>query len=149
MQPHLAATRSATAGPMPFDPQGSSHRGPHLSRPAPAHEAVVEEQPLHPPLMGQELLGAPVIAIGRLELGSSISSWATSGPVTPPGRASVWPERPGWPNALSGDDRIAPAHLPDSYEFNSPHSLATDADGNLYVSEWLIGGRYAKLKIRG
>ncbi len=33
-------------------------------------------------------------------------------------------------------------------EFNSPHSLATDADGNLYVSEWLIGGRYTKLKIR-
>ena len=33
------------------------------------------------------------------------------------------------------------------YEFNSPHSLATDTDGNLYVSEWLIGGRYTKLKI--
>jgi hypothetical protein len=40
------------------------------------------------------------------------------------------------------------AHQPVPYEFNSPHSLATDADGNLYVSEWLIAGRYTKLKIR-
>ncbi len=39
------------------------------------------------------------------------------------------------------------ALLPDPYEFNSPHSLAADANGNLYVSEWLIGGRYTKLKI--
>jgi hypothetical protein len=51
---------------------------------------------------------------------------------------------------LSGDDRIAPAHLPDSYEFNSPHSLATDVDGNLYVSErvadwWALH----ELRIRG
>lgn len=60
-----------------------------------------------------------------------------------------WPERPGWPNALSGDARVAPAPLPVPCEFNSPHSLAADADGNLYVSEWLIGGRYTKLKIRG
>jgi hypothetical protein len=59
-----------------------------------------------------------------------------------------WPERPGWPNALSGDARVARAHLPAPHEFNSPHALATDADGNLYVSEWLIGGRYTKLKIR-
>jgi hypothetical protein len=89
MHPHLAARRSATARPMPFDPQGAPTEAPHLRRPAPVHEALLEEQPLHPPLMGQELLGAPVIAIGRLELGSSISSWATSEPVTPPGRASV------------------------------------------------------------
>jgi hypothetical protein len=60
-----------------------------------------------------------------------------------------WPERPGWPNALSDDARVERAHLPVPNEFNSPHSLATDADGNLYVSEWLIGGRYTKLKIRG
>jgi hypothetical protein len=59
-----------------------------------------------------------------------------------------WPERPGWPNALSGNGRVMRAQLPVPYEFNSPHSLATDADGNLYVSEWLIGGRYTTLKIR-
>ena len=58
-----------------------------------------------------------------------------------------WPERPGWPNALSDDARAVRAHLQGANGFNSPHSLATDADGNLFVSEWLIGGRYTKLKI--
>ncbi len=58
-----------------------------------------------------------------------------------------WPERPGWPNALNGDARVVRAHLSAPYEFNSPHSLAADADGNLYVSEWLVGGRYTKLNI--
>jgi hypothetical protein len=59
-----------------------------------------------------------------------------------------WPESPGWPNALSDDGRVATAHLPVPNVFNSPHSLATDEDGNLFVSEWLIGGRYTKLKLR-
>lgn len=59
-----------------------------------------------------------------------------------------WPDRPGWPNALSGDARATRVHLSVPHEFNSPHSLATDADGTLYVSEWLIGGRYTKLRIR-
>jgi hypothetical protein len=58
-----------------------------------------------------------------------------------------WPDRPGWPNALSDEARAIKAEPPGPDEFNSPHSLATDADGNLYVSEWLIGGRYTKLKI--
>ena len=59
-----------------------------------------------------------------------------------------WPQRPGWPNALSDDARAMRAHVPVEDGFNSPHSLATDAEGNLFVSEWLIGGRYTKLKIR-
>ncbi len=58
-----------------------------------------------------------------------------------------WPERPGWPNALSDDARAVRAHLQSANGFNSPHSLASDANGNLFVSEWLIGGRYTKLKI--
>ena len=49
-----------------------------------------------------------------------------------------WPERPGWPNALSGSGRAVRAHPPVRDEFNSPHSLATDVDGNLYVSEWMM-----------
>jgi hypothetical protein len=57
-----------------------------------------------------------------------------------------WPERPGWPNAVSSLGRVERAHPP-TENFNSPHSLAVDADGNLYVSEWLIGGRYTKLVI--
>ena len=62
--------------------------------------------------------------------------------------SNSWPERPGWPNTLSADARAVRAHLPSPFEFNSPHSLATDADGTLYVSEWMIGGRYTTLKIR-
>lgn len=58
-----------------------------------------------------------------------------------------WPERPGWPNVVSSVGRVERAHPPTEDEFNSPHSLAVDADGNLYVSEWLIGGRYTKLMI--
>jgi hypothetical protein len=58
-----------------------------------------------------------------------------------------WPERPGWPNALSSIGRVERADPPTANAFNSPHSLAVDADGNLYVSEWLIGGRYTKLMI--
>jgi sugar lactone lactonase YvrE len=54
-------------------------------------------------------------------------------------------ERPGWPNASSsaGQPVRPPALTPG--KFNSPHGLAADRDGNLYVAEWLIGGRYTKL----
>ena len=31
-------------------------------------------------------------------------------------------------------------------KFNSPHGLAVDKDKNLYIAEWLIGGRFTKLK---
>ena len=30
-------------------------------------------------------------------------------------------------------------------KFNSPHGMAVDARGNLYVAEWQIGGRSIKL----
>ena len=30
--------------------------------------------------------------------------------------------------------------------FNTPHGIATDGDGNVYVSEWVIGGRLIKLE---
>jgi DNA-binding beta-propeller fold protein YncE len=54
--------------------------------------------------------------------------------------------RPGWPNRLDADgdpgcvlDEIA------EEKFNSPHGIAADANGNIYVSEWLIGDRHIKL----
>jgi hypothetical protein len=58
-----------------------------------------------------------------------------------------WPKRPGWPNALSPDGHAEAPH-PQPDRFNSPHSVAVDSAGNLYVSEWLIGGRHSKLAIR-
>jgi hypothetical protein len=55
------------------------------------------------------------------------------------------PSRPGWPNALSVDGRAVAPTLTCSGRFNSPHAVAVDPSGNLYVSEYLIGGRYAKV----
>jgi DNA-binding beta-propeller fold protein YncE len=51
----------------------------------------------------------------------------------------------GWPNEL--DERGVPRRTSRLRPgmFNSPHGVAADAGGNLYVTEWLIGGRYAKL----
>lgn len=46
----------------------------------------------------------------------------------------------GWPNVAA--EHLKPGH------FNSPHSLAVDARGNLYVVEWIIGGRITKLALR-
>jgi hypothetical protein len=55
-----------------------------------------------------------------------------------------WPARPGWPNDLSAEGRATPPAAGVG-GFTSPHSLAVDAGGNLYVSEWLLGGRYHKV----
>ena len=57
-------------------------------------------------------------------------------------------DRPGWPNAL--DDDGNPVRPPDEAlppgKFNSPHGIAMDGAGNIYVPEWLIGGRLTKLQ---
>jgi hypothetical protein len=58
-----------------------------------------------------------------------------------------WPARPGWPNHQSDDGRATPPAA-GAGGFTSPHSLAVDADGNLYVSEWLLRGRYHKVTRR-
>jgi hypothetical protein len=65
-----------------------------------------------------------------------------------PDAAPGWPTRPGWPNALGGDGHTEMPNLPRHDRFNSPHAVATDSDGNLYVSEWLLGGRYTKLTVQ-
>lgn len=56
-------------------------------------------------------------------------------------------ERPGWPNRKDDSGKNVP---PKDYEigtFNSPHGLTADKEGNLYVAEWVLGGRNTKLKI--
>jgi hypothetical protein len=65
-----------------------------------------------------------------------------------PDAAPGWPTRPGWPNTLAGDGHTEIPRLPRHDRFNSPHAVATDTDGNLYVSEWLLGGRYTKLTVQ-
>lgn len=56
-------------------------------------------------------------------------------------------ERPGWPNALD-EDRLVRPPLSEG-RFNSPHGLAVGPAGELYVSEWLIGGRLSRIKASG
>ena len=53
-------------------------------------------------------------------------------------------DRPGWPNELddSGNPR-RPSLQPG--KLNSPHSAVVDERGNLYVSEYIIGGRISQL----
>lgn len=46
-------------------------------------------------------------------------------------KTSGWPELPR--------AQIRPGH------FNSPHAMTADGEGNLYVVEWLVGGRITKL----
>jgi hypothetical protein len=64
------------------------------------------------------------------------------------GDGGGWPARPGWPNALTDDGHVQAHHLTRRDRFNSPHSVTVDSDGNLYVSEWMIGGRYTKITVR-
>ena len=55
-------------------------------------------------------------------------------------------ELPGWPNRKdAAGESIRPPDLTPG-KLNSPHGIAADATGNVYVAEWLIGGRYIKLE---
>jgi hypothetical protein len=59
------------------------------------------------------------------------------------------PGRPGWPNRHSeSGDIVPPGDIP-AGRFNSPHAMATDGRGNLFVAEFLLGGRISKLRFRG
>jgi len=55
----------------------------------------------------------------------------------------------GWPNMK--DEKGVPTRTNrlEPGKFNSPHGIAADREGNIYVAEWLIGGRMTKLaKVR-
>lgn len=54
-----------------------------------------------------------------------------------------WPARAGWPNALV-NGRLERPPLIDGV-LNSPHGIAVDAAGDILLTEWVIGGRYARL----
>jgi DNA-binding beta-propeller fold protein YncE len=51
----------------------------------------------------------------------------------------------GWPNNHNEQGESVRTALIEPGKFNSPHGMAVDAQGNLYVAEWLIGGRSIKL----
>lgn len=52
----------------------------------------------------------------------------------------------GWPNGENQDGEVIPTGLLQPGLFNSPHGMAVDKQGNLFVAEWLIGGRFTKLE---
>ena len=70
---------------------------------------------------------------------------ADDNPVTYLGANEAVTEVDGWPNIKDESGVPARTNLLEAGKFNSPHGMAVDADGNLYVAEWLIGGRFTKL----
>ena len=52
----------------------------------------------------------------------------------------------GWPNNKDTAGNVIPTSLLETGKFNSPHGLAVDAQWNLLVAEWLIGGRFIRLE---
>ncbi|MDA1256331.1 MAG: hypothetical protein O3C10_00585 [Chloroflexi bacterium] len=52
---------------------------------------------------------------------------------------------PGWPNNLDENGNVIRSRILEPGSFNSPHGVAVDNEGNIYVAEWLVGGRYTKL----
>lgn len=53
-------------------------------------------------------------------------------------------EHDGWPNARDEEGNVVRRRV-EAGKFNSPHGVAAGPDGNLYVNEWLIGGRLIRL----
>ena len=51
----------------------------------------------------------------------------------------------GWPNVRNERGETIRNNLLEAGKLNSPHGVAMDDAGNIYVSEWLVGGRYTKL----
>ena len=52
----------------------------------------------------------------------------------------------GWPNEQTESGTLSRPSTLAPYKFNSPHGITVDSIGNIYVAEWLIGGRITKLK---
>lgn len=53
-------------------------------------------------------------------------------------------DRPGWPNRLDGaGDLVAPEPIGPNV-FNSPHAIVSDGAGTMFVSEFVLGGRFTR-----
>ncbi|WP_147430072.1 hypothetical protein [Frondihabitans australicus] len=72
--------------------------------------------------------------------------------VSPEGRiaevlpSSVDDERPGWPNALDASGATVRPPLVEGH-LNSPHGIAVGPAGQVYLTEWLLGGRQLRLDL--
>ncbi|MEM1447075.1 MAG: hypothetical protein AAGF84_13535 [Planctomycetota bacterium] len=86
-----------------------------------------------------ELFSGVKVLTPELEL---VADLGTHPDVKPHADADQWwpPQAPeGWPN-LAGTEHVRPG------VFNSPHGIAVDAQGNIFVTEWIVGGRITKLE---
>lgn len=54
--------------------------------------------------------------------------------------------RPGWPNALSHGEPVRPALI--DGVLNSPHGVAVAASCDVYLTEWVLGGRQTHLHFK-
>ena len=84
--------------------------------------------------------GVKLLRRDTLEFVAEIGRNAAVGP-RPDG--GWWPPvmPAGWPN-LAGTPQVKPG------AFNSPHSAAFAPNGDIYVVEWIVGGRITKLQRR-
>jgi hypothetical protein len=55
------------------------------------------------------------------------------------------PDEDAWPNARDAEGNLVRPPLRAGV-LNSPHTLAADANGDVYVAEWLIGGRVTRYR---
>jgi hypothetical protein len=62
------------------------------------------------------------------------------------GEDAMAPQRERWPNEVTAVGELTRPRLLAAGRFNSPHAVAVDRGGNIYVTEWLIGGRTIKLQ---
>ncbi|MCU1527594.1 MAG: repeat-containing protein [Frondihabitans sp.] len=59
--------------------------------------------------------------------------------------AVVDSSRPGWPNIVDDGEIVRPVLV--AGELNSPHGIAVGGAGQVYLTEWLLGGRQLRLDL--
>ena len=59
---------------------------------------------------------------------------------------SEYAKAEGWPARIKDGSYVPPQSFLEQGKFNSPHGLAVDASGNIYVHEWIKGVRLTKLR---
>lgn len=62
------------------------------------------------------------------------------------GDGTEYVSKEGWPNRVQDGKKVPPHFDIEPGKFNSPHGIAADANGTIYISEWLLGDRFIKLE---